>query len=92
MDLNYLFLRQQVERSRADRAADERVRRSHDSRSPGGRSDGVPKGDLACGPNSLFMFLILSGHGEVRRSDLDKIPVLPQGASLKALRDAAAAR
>ena len=30
MDLNYLFLRQQVERSRADKAADERARRSHE--------------------------------------------------------------
>jgi hypothetical protein len=30
MDLNYLFLRQQVERSRAEAAADERARRSHE--------------------------------------------------------------
>lgn len=30
MDINYLFLRQQVERSRADAAASEPARRAHD--------------------------------------------------------------
>ena len=45
---------------------------------------------LACGPNSLFMFLILSGYSNVTFSQFEDIPVFPNGASLLSLRDASA--
>src|SRR6185369_8887067 len=44
---------------------------------------------LQCGPNSLFMFLILSGHSEVTLEQLRELPMSSDGTSLLALRDAA---
>lgn len=40
---------------------------------------------LACGPNALFIFLVLSGHSEVTLERLWDIPVSSDGASLLAL-------
>lgn len=45
--------------------------------------------DLRCGQNSLFMFLVLSGHPGVRWDQLQRFPVSAEGTSLLALRDAA---
>jgi ABC-type bacteriocin/lantibiotic exporter with double-glycine peptidase domain len=46
-------------------------------------------GILKCGPNSLFLFLILLGHTEVTLEQLEKLPVSSEGTSLLTLRDAA---
>jgi len=42
-----------------------------------------------CGPNSLFMLLILSGHADVTLERLKNIPMDLEGTSLLNLRDAA---
>jgi len=42
-----------------------------------------------CGPNSLFLFLILSGHSEVMLHTLENIPISYDGASLLHLRNRA---
>lgn len=44
---------------------------------------------LRCGPNSLFVFLILSGHPEVTFKQIQAVPVTTDGSSLLALREAA---
>jgi hypothetical protein len=44
---------------------------------------------LQCGPNSLFMFLILTGHPDVTLEQLKGIEILSNGTSLLALRDTA---
>lgn len=44
---------------------------------------------LRCGPNSLYTFLILSGHPEVTFEQCDHLPVSPQGTPLSAICDAA---
>jgi ABC-type bacteriocin/lantibiotic exporter with double-glycine peptidase domain len=47
------------------------------------------RGGKVCGPNALFMFLILSGHPEVELKQLQGIPVTGEGSSLLALSQAA---
>src|ERR1043165_1871550 len=44
---------------------------------------------LQCGPNSLYMFFILSGHRGIRLEQLDDIAIGIDGSSLLSLRDAA---
>lgn len=44
---------------------------------------------LQCGPNALFMFLLLNGKSEVDIDSLQGIPISPQGASMLDLRNAA---
>jgi len=44
---------------------------------------------LQCGPNSLFMFLILSRHSEVTLESLQNVPISSGGTPLLALRNAA---
>lgn len=44
---------------------------------------------LKCGPNSLFMFLVMSGQEGVTLEQLDNLPVSADGTSLLALRDTA---
>ena len=49
----------------------------------------VEKHALACGPNSLYMFLILSGHSNVSLPLTHNIPSSFDGVSLATLRDIA---
>lgn len=44
---------------------------------------------LECGPNALFMFLILAGHNEVQFRQLQSLPLSPDGVSLLTLCQAA---
>lgn len=44
---------------------------------------------LKCGPNSLYMFLLLSNHPEIDPKQLEAIPMTPQGASLLDLKETA---
>jgi hypothetical protein len=44
---------------------------------------------LRCGPNSLYLFLVLSGHSEVTLEQLENVPVSPEGTSLASLREVA---
>lgn len=44
---------------------------------------------MKCGPNSLFLYLILSGHPEVTLQALQDIPVSSDGTSLRDLRNTA---
>ena len=45
---------------------------------------------LECGPNSLYLFLLLSGVPDVNYDELSQLPVSKAGMSLPAIRDAAA--
>lgn len=47
------------------------------------------KTSLSCGPNSLFIFLILSGRRNVSREQLESIPISSSGSSLLDLQRAA---
>lgn len=44
---------------------------------------------MRCGPNSLFVFLIMSGHPEVTLEQCDNLPISHEGTSLLAMREAA---
>jgi hypothetical protein len=44
---------------------------------------------LKCGPNSLFVFLRLSGHSKITMPELEELPMSSKGTSLLTLRDAA---
>lgn len=48
-------------------------------------------GFVKCGPNALFVFLILTGHPEVTLEQFENLPVSAEGASLQTLREAARA-
>lgn len=44
---------------------------------------------LQCGPNSLFLFLLLTGHRDVTLEQVKDLPISREGASLLQLREAA---
>jgi len=45
---------------------------------------------LRCGPNALFVFLLLEGHTEIRLEQLNDLPITPEGTSFLDLRERAA--
>lgn len=45
---------------------------------------------LRCGPAALYVFLVMCGHEEMSFSQLDDIPIGPNGSSLLSLKQAAA--
>lgn len=49
----------------------------------------VPRSVVACGPNSLFVFLLLLGHRNVSAEEIQAVPVFEDGTSFLALRNAA---
>jgi len=44
---------------------------------------------LKCGPNSLFLFLFLSGRNQTKYSDVDAMPIASEGVSMLELQQAA---
>jgi ABC-type bacteriocin/lantibiotic exporter with double-glycine peptidase domain len=46
---------------------------------------------LACGPNALYMFLVIAGYGDSVKSGLPDLPVSERGTSMLQLQQAAAA-
>jgi ABC-type bacteriocin/lantibiotic exporter with double-glycine peptidase domain len=56
------------------------------------RSQGPYEEALKCGPNSLFVFLLLSGHKDISWADMQTMPVSSNGVSLLALSDFAESR
>jgi hypothetical protein len=53
-------------------------------------TDALHREVLKCGPNALFVFLILSGHPEVTLAQCEDMPLSSAGTSLLAICDAAA--
>jgi len=58
-------------------------------RPPGDAANGGYRDFLKCGPNSLFLFLILTGKPNITLEELQNLPASSEGTSLQTLRDAA---